>query len=96
MDVGGLLHGRRRGWGKTEVERKTEGTTNSGDTVNDVGTVDGAAVPGIGSGVSSFDKDCIGATIIGGDCHSFVEEAVEVLHANSFVVSACSNVNVDV
>ena len=37
-----------------------------GDTVNNAGVlIDGAAVPGAGSSMGSFDENGVGATIIG-------------------------------
>ena len=45
--------------------------------------------------MSSFDEDSVSATIIGSDGNGFIEEAVEMFHANSFVVAVSSNMEVD-
>ena len=46
--------------------------------------------------MSSFDEDSVSATIIGSDGNGFIEEAVEMFHANSFVVAAISDMEVDI
>jgi hypothetical protein len=46
--------------------------------------------------VRSFDKDSVGAMIVGSDAHGFVKEAMKMFDANSFVVAASSDMNVNV
>jgi hypothetical protein len=46
--------------------------------------------------VRSFDKDNVGATIVGSDAHGFVEKAMEAFDANSFVVARSNDMNVNV
>ncbi len=60
------------------------------DTVDDVGA---AAVPSMSGSMRTFNKDSVGATIIGCNSNSFVQEQVEVF--GSLVVAASSNVNVN-
>ena len=96
MNIGCLIGSGSRSWGKAQIERETERTANGRDAANDVGAVNGAAVPSIGSGVGGFDEYGIGATVIGSDSNSFVEESVKAFDANGFVVAASGNMNIDV
>jgi hypothetical protein len=43
-----------------------------------------------------LDKDSVGATIVGRDGNSFIQEPVEVFDANCFVVATGCDVNVDI
>ena len=63
MNIGSLLLSRSWSRSKAEIKRKGERTTDSRDASNNVGAINGAAVPCAGSGVSSFDEDGIGATL---------------------------------
>jgi hypothetical protein len=45
-----------------KIERKSEGPADGGDTANDVGAVDGAGIPGIGSAMGRFDGDTNGTS----------------------------------
>jgi hypothetical protein len=96
MDVGGLLLSGSRGWRKTEIKGETKRATDSRNTANNIGAVNRAAVPGVGSSVGSFDEDCVGTTIVAGNSNSFVEEAVEVLDADSLVIATSSNMEIDI
>ena len=95
MDIGCLLGSRGRGGTKAEIERETKRSANSRNTVNDIGAIDRAAVPGIGGGMGGFDKHSVGASIIGSDANSFVEEPMEVLDTNGFVVATGSHMDID-
>jgi hypothetical protein len=46
--------------------------------------------------VASFDKDSVSTTVISSDGDGLVEEAVEMLNSDSFVITASSNMNDDV
>jgi hypothetical protein len=96
MNIGSLLHGRCWGWREAEVKRKAKRPTDSGNATNNVSAINRAAVPGVSSGMGSFDEDGVGATIIGGDGNSFIQKPVEVFDANSLVIAASSDMNVDV
>jgi hypothetical protein len=41
-------------------------------------------------------KDSVGATIVGSDAHGFVDKAMEVFDANSFVVARSNDMNINV
>jgi hypothetical protein len=62
-------------------------------TVDDVGA---AAVPSMSGSMRTFNKDSVGAAIVGRDAHGFVKKAMEMFDANSFVVALSSNMNVNV
>ena len=62
--------------------------------MNDAGVINRAAVPGAGSSVGRFDKNGVGAMIIGSNGNGFVQEAVEVFKsAFGFVIAASSNIS---
>ena len=84
-----------RGGAQTQVERKSERSTDSRDTVDNIGTINGAAIPSVSSSVRGFDKNRVGATIIGSDSNSFIEESVEVFNSDSCVVAASSDMKVN-
>jgi hypothetical protein len=46
--------------------------------------------------VRSFNEDSVGATIVGSDAPGFIEKAMEVFDANSFVVASNSDTNINV
>jgi hypothetical protein len=46
--------------------------------------------------MGGFNKDSVGATIIGSDSNGFIQEPVKVFDANSFVVAASGNMNIDI
>ena len=96
MDIGSLVRGWSGSRRQTEIERKPERPTDSRNTANDIGAIDGAAVPSISSSVRGFDENGIGAAIIGGNGNSFVQKAMEFLDTNSFVVAASSNMDFDI
>jgi hypothetical protein len=61
---------------------------NGRNTADNVGTIDGAAVPGISRCMHSFDKDfMVGAAIVSGNGNSFVEKAMRFFHTNGFMVA---------
>jgi hypothetical protein len=86
-----------RGWsrGKAQIERKSKRSANGGDAADDIGAINGAAVPSIGGSVGSFDKNGVGATVIGSNSDGFVEESVEAFDANGFVITTSGNMNID-
>ena len=96
IDVGSLLLNQCRGRREADVEREAKRTTDSRNAADDIGAIDRAAAPSVGGGMSSFSKNCDGAKIIGGDGHCFVQEAMEVLNANSLAIALSSNMNGDV
>jgi hypothetical protein len=73
-----------------------EGLANGRDAVDDVSAVNRAAVPGKGGGVSCFDKDGIGATVIGSNGDSFIQKPMELFDADSFMVAFGDDVEGDV
>jgi hypothetical protein len=95
MDVGSLLQSGSRSGRKTEIERESKRTTDSWDAANDIGAINRTAVPSIGGGVSSFNEDCVGSTIVGGDGNGFVQEPVKVFDANSLVVATSGDMNIN-
>ena len=46
--------------------------------------------------MGGFDKDGVGTSVITGNVDCLVEETVKVFHANSFMVAASSDMEVDV
>ena len=92
MGVGSLVRGLGRGRAQAKVEREAERLSNSRNTANNISTVNGAAVPSV---ISSFNKNRISATIIGGNSNSFIEESVEVFNSDSFVIAVSSDVEVN-
>ena len=96
MDVRGLLLGWSRGRRKTEVKRKTKGAADSRNTANDIGTVDRAAVPSVGSSMGGFDKNSVGTTVVGCDCNSFVQKSVKVFNTDGFVIAAGGDMDIDI
>jgi hypothetical protein len=96
MDVGSLAGS--RGWGRTEtqIKRETKGATDGRDAAYNIGPINGAAVPGICSSMSGFNKNGISATVVCSNGDGFVEEAVKMLHTNSVVVPTGGNMDFDV
>ena len=95
VDVGSVLLGRCWGRRKADIEREAKRTINSRDTANDIGAIDGAAVPCVSGSVGCYHENGIGATIIGSDGDSFIQELMKMLDANSLVVaSSTSNMNI--
>ena len=96
MDIVCLLRGRGGSATKTEIEGEPEWATHSGNTSDDVGAIDWAAVPSISGSVRSFDPNTgDGATVIGSDGDSFVQEAVEVFNSDSLVIALRSDMDAD-
>lgn len=96
MNVIRLVSGDTRGRKEVEVEGKAKGATDSGNTADNVGTIDGRAVPSIRSGVRSFNKNGMRATIVTGDHDGFVQKAVETLDADSFVIASGGHMDIDI
>jgi hypothetical protein len=96
MDVGSLVGG--GGWGRAEAEIKgeTKRMTNRRDAANNIGTIDRTAVPGIRSGVSSFNKNSVSATVIGSNGNGFIQKLVEMFDADGFMVPLGSAMEGDV
>jgi len=96
MDISSLLHGRGGGRAQAEIEREAKRATDSRDAADNISTVDGAAVPCIGSGMGGFDENSVSSTVIGSDGDGFIEEAMEVFDTDSFVVAASGNMDIDI
>jgi hypothetical protein len=95
MDIGSLIRSRGRGGAQTQVERKSEKSTDSRDTADNISTINGTAVPSASSSVRSFNKNRVSATIFGSDSNSFIEESLQVFNSDSFVVAASSDMKVN-
>ena len=96
VNVSSLIGSGGRNSAEADVEREAEGAADGRNAADDVGTVNRAAVPGIGSSVSSFHEDGVSATIISSNGDGFIEEAMKVFDADSFVVAFGSDVERDV
>jgi hypothetical protein len=64
--------GSRGGSIEGQVERKFKLASHGGNTMNNVRTVNGAAIPGVGSNHGSFNPDKMSASIGTGDGDGFV------------------------
>ena len=96
MDVGSLVGSGGRGRAQAKVEREAERSSNSGNTADNISTVNGAAVSSVSCSVRGFDKNRVRAAIVGSDhSNSFIKESVEVFNSNSFVIAASSNMKVN-
>ena len=96
VNVGGLLLGRCRSRRKADVERKAKGTADGRDTADDVSAIYGATVPSVSGSVGGFHENGIGATIVGSDGDSFIEEAMKMLDADSLVIAASGDMKIDI
>ena len=83
-------------WGLGLGQRESGRAANGRYATNNVGTINGAAVPSVGSGMGSFNKDFVSASVIGSNRYSFVQEAMKFFDANGFMITACCNVEVNV
>ena len=90
-----MIRSQGRGGAQTQVERKSERSTDSRDTADNISTIDGAAVPSVSYSVRGFDKNRVGAAIIGSNSNSFIEESVEMFNSNSFVIAESSDMKVN-
>jgi hypothetical protein len=95
MNIRSLIGSWSRSGDEAQVKWKTERPTDSRNTADGVGAIDGTAVPSVGSSVGGFDKDDVGASIVGSDSDSFVKKTVKVLNGNGFVVAPSSDVDID-
>lgn len=80
---------------QAQVERESKRTADSDDTSNNVGTLDGAAIPCICNSVSGFDPNVDSATILSCDTHSLIEEMVGMLDADSLMITSGCDVKLD-
>jgi hypothetical protein len=90
-----LIRSQGRGGAQTQVERKSERSTDSRDTADNISTINGAAVPSVSSSVRGFDKNRVSAAIVSSDNNSLIEEWVEVFNSDSFVIAASSDMKVN-
>jgi hypothetical protein len=72
---------------QSEVEREFEFTAHSRNAADDVGAIDGTAVPSVGGNHGSLDPNEVSAAIGAGNSDSFVEVAEKALDANGFVIA---------
>jgi hypothetical protein len=98
MDVSCLIGGigRQRRLGKADVKGESERAAYGRDTVNNVGTVDGAAIPSICGSMGGFNENSHGATIIGSNGNSFLQKAMEFFNAHDFVITASGDMMLNV
>ena len=96
MDVGRLVGSGGRGRDQAKFERAAERSSNSGNTANNISTINRAAVPSVSrSSVRSFNKNGSSAMIIGSDSNSFIEELGEVFNSDGFLIAWSSDVEVN-
>jgi len=83
--------------GERKVERKGKSATDGGDTAWDVGAIDGAGVPSVGSGVGGASENGgrFDATVgrLNGD--GFVEDAEEAFDREGLVIAGSDGVKTD-
>ena len=82
VGISSLLLGRSWVWREADVEREAKGTAYSRDAPNNVGAIDGAAVPDVGSSMGSFGKNVVGTTIVGSNGNGFAFESAAVIDNN--------------
>jgi hypothetical protein len=63
VDVGGLIGSWGRGSLEAQIKGEAEGAADGGDAADNIGAIDGAAIPGVSSGVTGFDKDSVSSTL---------------------------------
>jgi hypothetical protein len=96
MDIRRLIRSCGRGGAQTQVERKSERSTDSRDTADNISTINGAAVPSIQAAVCpALTKPRVSATIVGSNSNSLIEESVEVFNSDSFVIAESSDMKVN-
>jgi hypothetical protein len=82
--------------GEREIKREPEFATHSRNAADNVGAVNGTAVPGVGSNHGCFDRNKGCVTIgAGDDGDSLVEEAEEAFDANCFMVTTGCGMKAD-
>jgi hypothetical protein len=96
MDIGSLIFSRCWRLRDADIEREAERSTNGRNASDDVGAIDGTAVPGICSSMAGFNEDRIGATVIGCDGDGFVKVSMEFFNANSHMITASGDVKSDI
>ena len=81
-----------RGWrgGEGHVDGEFKFAADSGDTANDFGAVDAAAVPSVGGALGGLDKDFVGTAVVGVDRDSFVEISEISLDGDGFMIATGS------
>jgi hypothetical protein len=77
---------------KGEVERKPEFKAHGGNAADDVGPVNGTAIPSIGGEHGSFDPDKGRAAVGAGDGDGFVQISKEAFDTDGLVVAVGSGV----
>ena len=79
----------------SEIERKLEFTAHGGDAANDIGAINGTAIPGVSRDHGSFDPNQRGATVRAGDSDGLVQIAEEAFDADSFMIAPGSGMEAD-
>jgi hypothetical protein len=75
---------------KSEIERELKFAAHSRDTPDDVGTVNGAAIPSVSGNHGRFDPNKWCAAIGTSNSDGFVQVPKETLHTDGFVVATRS------
>jgi hypothetical protein len=96
MDIDSLIRSRGRSGGKTQVKWKAKWPANSRDTANDIGAINGAAVPSISSSVSGFNENSVGATVVSSNGDSFVQKSMKVFDANGLVIATGGSMDINI
>ena len=73
-----------------------ERPTDSGNTANDVGAINRAAIPSVSGSMGGFNENGVPATVVSSNADSFVKESVKMFDTNSFVVAASSDMDFDI
>ncbi len=76
----------------SEIERKLEFTAHGGNAADNVGPVNGTAVPSVGGEHGSFDPEEGRAAVGAGNGDGFVQISKEAFDADDLVVAAGSGV----
>jgi hypothetical protein len=79
----------------SEIERKLEFTAHGGNAANDIGAINGTAIPGVSRDHGSFDPNQRGATVRAGDSDGLVQIAEEAFDADSFMIAPGSGMEAD-
>jgi len=77
-------------WCKSNVHGKLEFAAKCCNAAQDIGAIDGAAVPGVGGALSHFGEYGVAgnSAIVGSNSDGFVENAKKAFDAQGFVVAA--------
>jgi hypothetical protein len=79
----------------SEIERKLEFTAHGGNAANDIGAINGTAIPGVSRDHGSFDPNQRGAPVRAGDSDGLVQIAEEAFDADSFMIAPGSGMEAD-